>query len=481
MLTRIHLLPKQLSHPIRKSALFLLVLIPIVVSAQAQTFNSGSNGSDGPYEPSRSETKQVPESGVFNFTTVRIPANAVITFKPNSRNTPVTILASGDVRIAGSIQVNGQPGDRNYGGLGGPGGFRGGEGGVWLNDPSGKAGEGPGGGSGAQVVADNSKYNGGAGGGYLTTGAAGSTTNQNPAPGGPAYGTKVLLPLIGGSGGGGASATITYAGGGGGGGAGAILIASSTKIIFESGWSEMGIYAIGGDAGFTERFFTQPLHTGGSGSGGAVRLVANTITGTPKIWAEAGSTYSQGGTGARGYVRVEAFDLSQFRIDTRGNDNFSLGRPNPVTLPNNPQLRIASVGGVNAPAQPVGSFYTTQPDVAVPATVTSPVEVVVQATNLPGNPAVQITRITDAGERTTVNCTLAGSQASSTCTARIPLQLTKTILMVATTTVDGLLAFAKPVFVDGERVNKVEIAAGFGGGSEVTYITHSGRRIKLSQ
>jgi len=50
---------------------------------------------------------QLPESGVFNFTTVNIPAGVTITFRRNSRNTPVTILASGNVTIAGTIDVSG--------------------------------------------------------------------------------------------------------------------------------------------------------------------------------------------------------------------------------------------------------------------------------------------------------------------------------------------------------------------------------------
>jgi hypothetical protein len=442
------------------------------VSAQTPTptpFSSGSTGTDGAFAPTQRQTIQVPESGVFNFTTVTIPTGVIINFKPNSRNTPVTILAQGDVRIAGYFGVSGFNGGRNYGGLGGPGGFRGGDGGVWLNDPAGKAGDGPGGGGGGPAVANGSDANGGGGGGYFSQGGS---AIPNLAPGGPAYGTKVLLPLIGGSGGGGGSAALNGSGGAGGGGGGAILIASSTKIIFESGDPNVGIYAIGGNAGCATS------SCGGGGSGGAIRLVANTITGAPLIWAYGGTgSNDPRNFGGNGYIRVEAFDLSQFQINSRGVDNFSFGRPNPVMLANNPGLRIVSVGGVNAPAQPVGSFYTAQPDLVVSESVTNPVNVVIQATNIPGTPTIQVTRITEAGERATDTCTLS----NNTCTTRVSLPLSKTSLIIATTTVDGLLAFGRPIFIDGERVNKVEIAAAFGGQSEVTYITDSGRRLKWPQ
>jgi hypothetical protein len=35
--------------------------------------------------------------------------------------------------------------------------------------------------------------------------------------------------------------------------------------------------------------------------------------------------------------------------------------------------------------------------------------------------------------------------------------------------------------IDGERVNRIEVAAAYGGPSELTYITQSGRRIKAGQ
>jgi hypothetical protein len=47
----------------------------------------------------------------------------------------------------------------------------------------------------------------------------------------------------------------------------------------------------------------------------------------------------------------------------------------------------------------------------------------------------------------------------------------------ATVTLEVLIAFGKPTFINGERVEKVEIASTFGGASELVYITSSGRRV----
>jgi hypothetical protein len=37
------------------------------------------------------------------------------------------------------------------------------------------------------------------------------------------------------------------------------------------------------------------------------------------------------------------------------------------------------------------------------------------------------------------------------------------------------------MFMHGERVNRIEVAAAFGRASEVIYVTESGRRIKSTQ
>ena len=103
--------------------------------AIAAPFVSGSSGADGAFAPQTSTQIQLPESGMLNFTTVNIPTGVTVTFKKNSTNTPVTILATGDVIVNGTIDVGGTDGasvldsisaDDTLPGVGGPGGYNGG-------------------------------------------------------------------------------------------------------------------------------------------------------------------------------------------------------------------------------------------------------------------------------------------------------------------------------------------------------------------
>lgn len=119
----------------------------------AQAFTSGSTGSLGAFSPVSNTVVSLPADGILNYTTVTIPVGVTVTFQPNAANTPVTMLATGDVLIAGVVNLDGAAGT-GYGAnvppgaAGGPGGFRGGQGGAkgaTNNAPS--AGQGPGGGT----------------------------------------------------------------------------------------------------------------------------------------------------------------------------------------------------------------------------------------------------------------------------------------------------------------------------------------------
>src|SRR2546428_3456041 len=147
-----------------------LVVASVVLAshpAHAQ-FNSGSTGADGALNPSANLTLTLPATGVFNFTTVNIPGGVILRFTRNAANTPVTILAQGDVIIAGTMDVSGSAGGTGSltgtllgpnGGAGGPGGFDGGTGANGVISTTGGAGLGPGGGSGGA----NSGSSGGGG------------------------------------------------------------------------------------------------------------------------------------------------------------------------------------------------------------------------------------------------------------------------------------------------------------------------------
>jgi hypothetical protein len=446
------------------------------LTSQAQNnFNSGSTGADGAFAPSANQTISVPASGVFNFTTVNVPAGVTITFTPNSLNTPLTILSTGSVTVAGSLVVNGQSATTTGpGGTGGPGGFSGGLGGFGLPNYSGNPGSGPG--SGTAGKKGTTYGQGGGGAGFNIAGGNGGFEAGSVGLGGPKYGTDTLLPLIGGSGGGGGGAQQNGRGGSGGGGGGAILIASSDTITFS------GSAAINAQGGNGANSPTTSTGAGGAGSGGAIRLIANTITGTATLNVNAGTAGGGcnyggcGGLGGLGYVRIEAYNYSAF---TPSGSNLSYALPNPVGLTTQPQLRISSVAGITAPATPLGSFQGV-PDVIVPAAQSNPVTVALQGTNIPVGTVVQVTLIPAFGARTTVTSgPLTGTDPSSTASASITLPAGMNVI-TATAVCDLTLAYAKPMFMDGERVNRVEVAAVFGGTSEVTYVTQSGRRIRKS-
>jgi hypothetical protein len=93
------------------------------------SFSSGSTGADGAFAPTSNVTVPLPPDGVLNYTTVDIPGGVTLTFKRNATNSPVILLASGDVTITGAVDVSGSAGVGFLAGAGGPGGFEGGWGG----------------------------------------------------------------------------------------------------------------------------------------------------------------------------------------------------------------------------------------------------------------------------------------------------------------------------------------------------------------
>lgn len=298
-------------------------------------------------------------NGIFNFTTINVPPRVTVRFKKNTANTPVRWLATGDVTIDGTIDVSGQNGTANGSGLaisaGGPGGFDGGRGGLRIDASgltAGQPGQGPGGGaSGTVNQTSPTNLRDGAHGQYLGT-----------------YGNSFLQPLLGGSGGGGGISFDTVNGGSGGGGGGAIMISSSRDIILNG-----GIYALGG------YFVYSGASYGGYGSGGAILLRADRVTGP-------GTLQAYGGTPGQafGRIRVESY------IRTLSG---SQGPTAVVGLPatNNElnqvgTLIIASVKGINVPHPPGGSLLS--PDVVF--TDAGPVTVVVNGTGIPDGTQIKL-------------------------------------------------------------------------------------------
>ncbi len=418
----------------------LALLIMWAGPVSAQTFDSGSTGADGAFAPTQQVTVQLPPDGVFNFTTVSIPGSRVVQFTKNAANTPVTILATGDVTISGAIILDGSLG-QTTGTVqrpGGPGGFPGGL--------AGTGGSGPGGGTEGGCLA----------GASATYGAPSSFVS--------------LVPLFGGSGGGGAVGVPQQAPSGGGGG-GAIVIASSTRITITVNGL---IRADGGSAAFFSG------NSSGNGSGGAIRLVAPQVVGTGKLFARGGSK-GCGVPGGSGRIRIESF-TSGFTGPVSPAPSISLA-PGPVTAASNPALinvptlAINSVGGIVGPATPGGSYSSA--DISLPQGTTDPVPVVLTATNIPVGTSFTVKVIPQFTGITTVATPLStGSLATSTASVLVdfPTGEVSVVEAFGSFILPTQVASLYPL-IDGEPVDRVMVAAAYGEPSTVTLITRSGKAL----
>jgi hypothetical protein len=376
--------------------------LTLTLAQGTRTFDSGSTGADGAltfavpagttvtFDPATFDPPLDPDGdNVYHFTTITIPAGVTVRLSGSVLgSTPVYWLASGAVRIDGTLDLAGE--DGRSGGQAalraspGAGGYHGGSGGA---SPS--AGLGPGGGAAAPT---GSPIGGPAT--HITT-----------------YGNGFLLPLIGGSGGGG-SAVL-----GGGAGGGALLVATSDSITIGG-----NIFATGGGG------------TGG-GSGGAIRLLAPEIGGTGTFRVRGGTNFDGASFGEGGRVRLEAFrhtfagtvDIGS--APTAGEFRSVTLVPNTTIFTPAP-IRIVRVGGSAVPGQPRATF--TNPDVTLDSA--QPVTVDIEASNVPPGTVVRLTVVNETDQLQVVDSTpLTGTLQASTATAQVtfPPGFTRIFLQAA--------------------------------------------------
>ncbi|SRR6266568_3545832 len=258
--------------------LMTLIATLLVVTAgplSGAPFDSGSDGTYGAIDVTNNMTLDLPSNGVFNCTTIRVRSGMTLSFRTNALNTPVYLLAQGDVLIEAnaSVYIQGQGFNGSVPGQGGPGGFAGGFG-YFQGYPAGD-GLGPGGGTQSNGRNAASAY-------------PSNTGNSN------VYGNTLCVPLVGGSGGAGSGTD-----GGGGGGGGAILIASNSRITVSGGI----IYAFGGQG-----------PNDNHGSSGMIRLVAPIVDGQRSGRADGINFYvANVGNASGGRVRIDTLDRLDWR------------------------------------------------------------------------------------------------------------------------------------------------------------------------
>jgi hypothetical protein len=485
----------------KPQAAFVLAALA-AASAQA-AFNSGSTGADGALSPTVNTEIQLPESGILNYTTVNIPSGVTVKFKKNTANTPVFILASGNVTIAGTIDIrgtdatstgtygDGAQGDDAIPGVGGPGGYDGGRGGrddvqQRVDIIRGGSGLGAGGGKGGLEGGDGCNTVGyyhyvGTGGGYATNayqayGAGYQCTASTITVFAKAYGSPLLQPLLGGSGGGGGRGGTAFPGSGGGGGGGAILIASS-GVLQVTG----SINARGGDGGGLAG--TGAGGNGAGGSGGGIRLVGTTVSGNGSLLADGGcinsgnqprqnclaTGYAGQYGGAAGRVRIEGEAIT---YSGSASPAFVADVPGPVFIAEAPSLRIASVAGTAVPTNPTGNA-----DVTLPATTTGPIDVVFQTVNVPVGNTVLLRVVPAYGQAIeALSPAITGSTGSGNASVSVTLPSGPSTLQATTTytvVVAGTLDLSR--FARNEQVEKVEVTVSMVGEATARLLTASGK------
>jgi len=177
---------------------------------------------------------------------------------------------------------------------------------------------------------------------------------------------------------------------------------------------------------------------------------------------------------------VEAFtNTLAVNLGTTTVGVLSTGAPTSVALSNMPTLRITSVAGVAAPATPAGSF--TVADVLLPPTTTNPVSVGLAATNIPVGTTVTVSvkGLYDTAS-SVVSTPLAGTVAVSTASANVTIPTNEpSVIGASASFLLTAMGDGRPLYVDGERVERVQVTTAPGQPSAISYMTGSGRRIPL--
>lgn len=399
--------------------LFSVIFLSFIFSsaAVAQSFSSGSTGADGALDLS---TMDCPNS----YCLIQLPESGILNYTTINIPYGKTLAFKPNFRntpvimlAQGAVTISGSI---NIGGGCQYGNGRPGPGGFFAGATFGQNGFGPGGGTAA-------------------------------SPNGRWVGSLSLVPIIGGSGG--------YSGGGfygAGHGGGAIAIASSSSITMSG-----TIDARGG------------VCSSSSGAGGAIRLVANSVN-------ISGTFVATGASGGDGVVRIEApADALQYNGSSSPLAILSTTiNPQVVSGSSTPSLRIISIGGYPVP------YATGRPDsidLMLPNSLADPVNIVVQAANIPVGTQISLNLSGPSGANYTPGV-LSGTQDSSSAT--IPVSgLSRSgatfILAFAEYTLPPSVAQYNTKGTD--QVAKVRVEAALDGKQKFVFLRGNGSAIEMAR
>lgn len=269
--------------------------------------------------------------------------------------------------------------------------------------------------------------------------------------GGAWVGPLSLVPIIGGSGGAGISSLAgNYVGGGGG---GAIVVASSSSIVILSG----SIIQAKGSCPYN----------GSCGASGAIRIVANSVDVRGALSAS-----------------VNRLEAPQGALSFTGAANAPavLSPINPVIIPSAaPSLNIISIGGFPVPSYAGQRFDTV--DLMLPRQLSDPINIVVQASNIPVGSPVKVTFLVPlfTGSPAVTTSTLAGTLASSTATLTVSgLDKGGAVTYLFVSTTFDLPQTSQSFNRKGkDEIAHVRIEAAPGAKQKVTFLRRNGTEIDL--
>lgn len=181
-----------------------------------------------------------------------------------------------------------------------------------------------------------------------------------------------------------------------------------------------------------------------------------------------------GGNGAAGRIRLEAENITRTAASNPGH---SFGAPGPVFIAGLPTLRITSVAGVLAPTEPTGNA-----DITLPVNTVNPVTVEFATTGVPVGNTVKLTvKPANAAATSVISPALTGTTDSATASVQVNLPGGPSVLE-ATTTYSIVASLGDALgaqYAQGERVERIELAASLNGASTATLITVTGKRYPL--